>query len=298
MNGKYIDRLIEDTNQRKEVNGTKYSWMFFKSDAIPYVLTKRAIEVGFIPPYLVSALPKIVEQKVPEQFHYWKSKNRSERMAKREELITHMKKTNLKFESWTPSKPEPVVEKFESVVCVKAESMTFDKAVDMGNDGLPKFLEVSGILFYPGVHRSSSGVARGYSSQSLKTAKLMAGKNMNLAYINWYHMKDEPYRAGILTDIWWDQNTKVEHAGEQGCLKYRGFIFHRDAIAEVWNSRTKNVSAELSFNTLGKYEGVPSASDICVTGMAMTSSPALPNADIGEICTIDNEGKRSCSRVE
>lgn len=88
---KYIDRLIENRKEWKKVGDETYSWMFFKTENPPYVITKRAVEKGWIPPKEYSALPLELEKKVPSHFRYWEKDSEAERIKIRnllfEELI-------------------------------------------------------------------------------------------------------------------------------------------------------------------------------------------------------------------
>lgn len=477
MKGKYVDRLIENKAEQKKIDNELASWLFFKSDAIPYVATSRSVEKEFVPPFNVSALPKHIEDNVPGDLSYWLAKSTTQRMelhkkfveavkAKRISLnniqgfalppgpginppqnpievlprsavmptdtkftlsrqdwkgqmvsrlgpsktiyhlaiddgeskgvkhffvmndMTHSESVSAIYKpattkkimdlqgavapgtAWNPTKDTPsTIELLDRnmpakiikwddekrtiafngkrligvwefrkeskgsdlwygekhtdgfmkghIEMVKSwkstdsfhETVGFEATVDSINvfpfevseseDPLPKFIEITGKYFYPGKHKCSQGIKRNYSASSLAKTKFKAPKNFNLAYINWYHMKDESYRAGILCDVWWDPNVQIEGASEKGSLMYRGIIFHRDAIAEIINNNTKNVSAELYFDIDGKdEEGNPNAVNIIAQGMAMTPTPALAKASVDKVCVTSQDGKRSCKDIK
>jgi hypothetical protein len=439
MNGKYVDRLIENKGGWKKVGEDVASWMFFNSDAIPYILTKRSVEKNFVPPYGIPALPKDIAAHIPDDLKYWNSKSFSERLDVHAKLIDEIKQKKITFSSikakftyslqdwkgqtvvrlgptryirhlaidvpgekgtrhfyvygdmqeseqvtmiyvpatsknimtlegdvqpgtpWNSSKDTPstisIIEKEKPVDIVKwddekrtiilhddklsgvwelrkeekgsdiwlaekhtdgfsieatskeqDDSLKFETTIesvfrmsssdDDHEDALPHFIEISGVLFYPGEHTSAEGIKRYYTSENLAKAKLKPRKNLNLCYVNWYHIKDEPYRSGILTDVWFDNDTQIEGAPEKGCLRYRAIIFHRDAVAEIYNKDVKNVSAELGFDLEGEFNHVPVAVNITIGGMAITPTPALKKATISKACTVDREGKRSCKTIQ
>lgn len=73
LQGKYIDRLIENRKEwRKSVEGP-LAWMFFYTKNPPYVLTSRAVKKGWLPPKSHSALPRHIRNQIPKQYQYWKS---------------------------------------------------------------------------------------------------------------------------------------------------------------------------------------------------------------------------------
>jgi len=88
LKGKYVDRLIINKAEWKKVGeiGTM-SWHFFKSDAPPYVLSKRSILHNYKTPFTVSQLPEHIEKKVPPRYRYWLVEDELERFAKRKELV-------------------------------------------------------------------------------------------------------------------------------------------------------------------------------------------------------------------
>ena len=54
-------------------------------DPTPYVLSDRAIKIGWLPPKGISALPGFIRKKVPKEFQYWKM-GRKEALEARKRL--------------------------------------------------------------------------------------------------------------------------------------------------------------------------------------------------------------------
>lgn len=55
----------------------------------PYVLSSGAIEKNWLPPAGISALPKRIRDKVPQNLRYWNTKSRAEALEMRRELRKH-----------------------------------------------------------------------------------------------------------------------------------------------------------------------------------------------------------------
>lgn len=164
----------------------------------------------------------------------------------------------------------------------------------------PQWLELTGILFHRGWHK---GIY--YSDDVLKSARLVPRGGENLCYANFYHKKDESHRVGLMAEIWWDPKVawycpnNDEHG--KGALMYRSFVTEKDAISEIRSGKIGNVSAELHFDTYRKANDQTMkeyAAHVEVNGQAITSSPALKAADIENVCTLDESGNRSCTKVK
>ncbi|HUV02060.1 MAG TPA: hypothetical protein VMW67_01195 [Desulfobacteria bacterium] len=70
------------------------TWMMFHAlrSPTPYVLSNRAVQKQWVPPYNVSAVPRSIRAKIPDRFRYWTREDATERRAVRDELITEIKK--------------------------------------------------------------------------------------------------------------------------------------------------------------------------------------------------------------
>jgi len=73
-----------------------FAWLTFftKPGEIPYAISRRAVNQNWMPPKGVSALPKAVEEQIPEDRQYWKAKNAKE---VRNALVEDIKKKPLKL---------------------------------------------------------------------------------------------------------------------------------------------------------------------------------------------------------
>jgi len=77
---------------------TKFVYLLWKpEDQTPYVLTRRAVKKKWVPPFGVSALPPRIRNIIPEKFKYWNRRNISERLASRDELVTAIRKGEIKI---------------------------------------------------------------------------------------------------------------------------------------------------------------------------------------------------------
>lgn len=167
-------------------------------------------------------------------------------------------------------------------------------------NGIPSFLELTGILFHKGMHK---GVM--YDDSNLKLAKLKPRDGENLVYVNEYHKgRQEAYRVGILTNIWWNAteqwycpNNKMKG---KGALMYRSVVTEPSTIKNILDGKIGNVSAELRFDTYLKAQenAREHAAHIEVGGQAITGTPALPAADIQKVCTTGPDGEKTCQEVD
>jgi len=80
LKGRYVFRLVNR-------NG-RLQWLFWKTDdEIPYVVSKRAVETGWMPPLGESALPSEWERKVPKELRWWEADDRREAKRRRDEFV-------------------------------------------------------------------------------------------------------------------------------------------------------------------------------------------------------------------
>lgn len=63
----------------------------------PFVLSRRAVQEGFIPPHGRSALPEEIESKVPEAFRYWTARDERKRRELRDGLVEEIKQDRVKL---------------------------------------------------------------------------------------------------------------------------------------------------------------------------------------------------------
>lgn len=91
FNGRFVARLIPgerlsdpETEKRSK---TALVWLFWKTlTPSPFVLSKKAILQGYIPPYGISAMQKETVSIIPTKFRFWHSKNKFKRIEIRNKL--------------------------------------------------------------------------------------------------------------------------------------------------------------------------------------------------------------------
>jgi len=80
--------LVLPPSEPAESQRESWGWLAIKPiDQTPYVISDRAVETRFIPPYGISALPSKIRKEIPTEFRYWKKKNPKERIKIRDELV-------------------------------------------------------------------------------------------------------------------------------------------------------------------------------------------------------------------
>jgi len=80
LKGRYVFRLVN--------RGGRLMWLLWKTeDEIPYVITKRAKRIGWMPPLGESAMPTEWERKVPDHLRWWKAKTKEEAKRMRNEFM-------------------------------------------------------------------------------------------------------------------------------------------------------------------------------------------------------------------
>lgn len=95
--GRWVYRQIE---RRKPVGArAAFLWQFGKPlDQSPYVLSRRAVNDEWVPPYNVSCLPPEIKKKVPKEFQYWLHKDKKKRLEVRNSLREAIKRKEVKIE--------------------------------------------------------------------------------------------------------------------------------------------------------------------------------------------------------
>jgi len=93
FNGKFIWRRLARTKKFQKTGRKLQVWMMWrtKDEDLPYVLKKRAVDQGWMPPEGVSALPKFIRQQIPKGYEYWKKKGAAAKKL-RDELVKAIKK--------------------------------------------------------------------------------------------------------------------------------------------------------------------------------------------------------------
>jgi hypothetical protein len=107
FNGRVIMRLLENKDAWKKTGEGMMTWMCSTAltSKIPYVLSQRAVEQGWVPPYQHSALAESIRSKVPKTDMYWEEKNPKRRREIRDELVERIKEreSNLKLDATGPA---------------------------------------------------------------------------------------------------------------------------------------------------------------------------------------------------
>jgi len=139
-----------------------------------------------------------------------------------------------------------------------------------------------GFLFRQGEHKGKT-----YRREVVQNAVLEPiHRGTNLAYINFFHNREESSRGGIMTNIWWDDNEKwyceLDNEWKKGALMFDGVVTDKDAITAI-NNGTYQISAEVAFSS--DENGDPDWLAIC--GAAICHSPAVSNAQIQVACQGD-----------
>ena len=100
--GRIIFRQLKNKKEWKRTDqGEVLTWFCFNALQTPtaYVLSTRAIEKKWIPPYGASALPRNLRSKIPERFQYWEKKDEKMRLECRDGLVGEIKKGLLKLDA-------------------------------------------------------------------------------------------------------------------------------------------------------------------------------------------------------
>jgi len=107
LKGRYIIRTLTheemaekilppaDVPEEEEIRSKHYWVMIQPDDQLPYVLSKRAVETGYIPPYKYSALPEYIRKQIPKKFRYWEFKDKKKRLELRDYLVKNYEELNI-----------------------------------------------------------------------------------------------------------------------------------------------------------------------------------------------------------
>jgi hypothetical protein len=101
-NGRLVLRLLKNIWGPELTGRGKFVWMaWFTKEQRPYILTKRAVDLGEMPPTGLSWLPRAVRRRIPRELQYWKQKDKKKARKIRDDLskLVRTRKVNLDFSS-------------------------------------------------------------------------------------------------------------------------------------------------------------------------------------------------------
>lgn len=140
LKGRYVLRLV---NRNGEL-----IWLFWKTDdETPYVISKRAVETGWMPPLGESALPEEWEKKVPKELRWWEAKDVKEARRRRDEFVKQLKLESdrflLQYQWW---KGPVVIRRGPSEDRYYLRVIRRDGVTEIEMDGDPRREHVPGIV--------------------------------------------------------------------------------------------------------------------------------------------------------
>lgn len=140
LKGRYVLRLV---NRNGEL-----IWLFWKTDdETPYVISKRAVETGWIPPLGESALPEEWEKKVPKVLRWWEAKDVKEARRRRDEFVKQLKLESdrflLQYQWW---KGPVVIRRGPSEDRYYLRVIRGDGVLEIEMDGDPRKEHVPGVV--------------------------------------------------------------------------------------------------------------------------------------------------------
>ncbi len=105
-NGRLVFRLLKNIWKSELTGKGKFVWMaWFTKDQDPYIISKRAVDLGVMPPEGLSWLPRDIRKKIPKEFRYWKQKGKKA-MELRDELSELWRKGKIKFDQTAQDIPD------------------------------------------------------------------------------------------------------------------------------------------------------------------------------------------------
>jgi len=81
--------------EEEEIRSKHFFVMIQPEEQLPYVLSARAVETGYIPPYKYSALPEYIRKNIPEKYQYWKYKDKKKRIELRDYLVKNYEELHI-----------------------------------------------------------------------------------------------------------------------------------------------------------------------------------------------------------
>ncbi|MEA1957620.1 MAG: hypothetical protein U9N01_04615 [Euryarchaeota archaeon] len=104
VNGRVCVKLLENKKEWKKTGEGLMTWMLTVAEMNdPYVLSLRAVNKKWIPPFDRSALPEKMKSKVPDDYKYWLKRNPEDRRALRDELREALKKKQVELDAKGPA---------------------------------------------------------------------------------------------------------------------------------------------------------------------------------------------------
>lgn len=103
--GKFDVRLLENKASWKKTGEGLMTWMasIAVTDKTPYVLSRRAVDKKWIPPFAHSCLPAKIKTKVPKVDQYWLSRDPKKRLEIRDVLVEKIKKRRIVLDTFGPA---------------------------------------------------------------------------------------------------------------------------------------------------------------------------------------------------
>lgn len=97
---KAVESIAKTVEPPSEGEGAPYGgtqWYAIKpDDPTPYVLSRDAVEKGWMPPIGVSALPGSIREKIPKEYRYWERRSHAQQM--RDALVDALDKGEVKLD--------------------------------------------------------------------------------------------------------------------------------------------------------------------------------------------------------
>jgi hypothetical protein len=96
--GRWVIRLLPNPWRTEQPRFAFVKLMWKPEDQMPYVLSERAVEKQWIPPYGISALPPEIRKQIPREYQYWKVKDIRKAREIRDKLVEAIKNGEVKIE--------------------------------------------------------------------------------------------------------------------------------------------------------------------------------------------------------
>lgn len=163
----------------------------------------------------------------------------------------------------------------------------------LSHDGgeLPEYIEIEGPLFVHGDLIDGTGKKFHYSEDVIRNARLVAPPGQSLPFVNFEHDSGPERLAGVMLKVWFDEKRDFSFVDAHGrTIEGTGVLMQRSLIKEpraIWSilhGKLGSVSAEPMFEAGAFDKEFPDALDAGMTGMALTSTPAISTARIEIAC--------------
>jgi ATP-dependent DNA ligase/phosphoribosyl 1,2-cyclic phosphodiesterase len=97
IDGRWVIRYLPNPWKAQEPRVDFVFLMWKPEDQVPYVLSERAKQKKWVPPFGVSCLPPNIRKSIPSEFKYWVKKENTERLTVRDALINAIKAGRVKL---------------------------------------------------------------------------------------------------------------------------------------------------------------------------------------------------------